>query len=292
MSTVKANNVQVGQSGTASQNFTLYQPSTPDGTVRLAVGNSGATTGDVLSVSSTGLSVTGTLTSTGVNTFPAGSASAPSITTTGDTNTGVFFPAADTAAITTGGTERMRVTSGGNLLVATTSNSGQSDKLHVDGNIGITKSGGTAPQINFYSSSSTIDFVNRNSGGAKTFSWYYGASGDGAPGTLSTSGVWTNASDARGKENISDIHYGVDAVMALQPRQYDVKSDGSHAVGFIAQEVLPVIPELVHVTKRDGTDEFYGLDYGSMTAVLVKAIQEQQTIIIDLQSRIAALEAK
>ena len=120
MSTVKANNVQVGQSGTASQNFTLYQPSTPDGTVRLAVGNSGATTGDVLSVSSTGLSVTGTLTSTGVNTFPAGSASAPSITTTGDTNTGVFFPAADTAAITTGGSERMRIDSSGRLLVGTT----------------------------------------------------------------------------------------------------------------------------------------------------------------------------
>jgi hypothetical protein len=62
--------------------------------------------------------------------------------------------------------------------------------------------------------------------------------------------------------------------MALTPRQYDVKSDGSHAIGFVAQEVLPIIPELVHVTKRDSNNEFYGLDYGSMTAVLVKAIQE------------------
>ena len=50
MSTLKTNNVQVGQSPTASNNFTLYQPSTPDGTVRLGVGNSGATTSDVMTV--------------------------------------------------------------------------------------------------------------------------------------------------------------------------------------------------------------------------------------------------
>lgn len=56
MSTVKANNVQVGQSGTATNNFTLYQPSTPDGTVRLGVGNAGATTADVAIFSSSGIS--------------------------------------------------------------------------------------------------------------------------------------------------------------------------------------------------------------------------------------------
>ena len=55
MSTLKTNNVQVGQSGTATNNFTLYQPSTPDGTVRLGVGNTGATTADVLIGTSAGL---------------------------------------------------------------------------------------------------------------------------------------------------------------------------------------------------------------------------------------------
>lgn len=54
MSTVKTNNVQVGQSGTATNNFTLYQPTSPDGTVRLGVGNSGATTSDVLVANSSG----------------------------------------------------------------------------------------------------------------------------------------------------------------------------------------------------------------------------------------------
>jgi hypothetical protein len=54
MSTLRVNNLQIGQSGTAAQNFTLYQPTTPDGTLRLAVGNSGATTADVLTANSSG----------------------------------------------------------------------------------------------------------------------------------------------------------------------------------------------------------------------------------------------
>lgn len=57
MSTVKANNHQVGQSATPSQNLTWYQPTTPDGTVRLGVGNSGATTSDVITASSSGITV-------------------------------------------------------------------------------------------------------------------------------------------------------------------------------------------------------------------------------------------
>jgi hypothetical protein len=55
MSLIKANAVQVGQSPTATQNFTLAVPSSPDGTIKLARGNSGATTQDVLSVSNAGV---------------------------------------------------------------------------------------------------------------------------------------------------------------------------------------------------------------------------------------------
>lgn len=67
MSTINSKNVQVGTSGVAAQNFTLYQPATPDGTVRLGVGNSGATTGDVVTVNSSGVTVTGTLTATTIS---------------------------------------------------------------------------------------------------------------------------------------------------------------------------------------------------------------------------------
>jgi hypothetical protein len=52
--------------------------------------------------------------------FVAGTDALPAITTTGDTNTGIFFPAADTIAFSEGGTESMRINSSGNLLIGTT----------------------------------------------------------------------------------------------------------------------------------------------------------------------------
>jgi hypothetical protein len=64
MSTVIAKNIQIGTSGTATNNFTLYQPASPDGTVRLGVGNSGATTGDVVTANSSGVTVTGAVAAT------------------------------------------------------------------------------------------------------------------------------------------------------------------------------------------------------------------------------------
>jgi hypothetical protein len=75
-------------------------------------------TGDMAGV---GTLSSGAITTTGVLTLPAGSVSAPAITTTGDTNTGIFFPAADTIAFTEGGAESMRITSAGDVGIGTTS---------------------------------------------------------------------------------------------------------------------------------------------------------------------------
>jgi hypothetical protein len=61
MSTVKAKNHQVGSDGTASNNFTIYQPAVADGTSRWAVGVAGATTKDMVTVSGTNITLGGNL---------------------------------------------------------------------------------------------------------------------------------------------------------------------------------------------------------------------------------------
>lgn len=50
MSLLKTNATQIGQSATASQNFTLTTPTSPDGTFKISRGNAGATTADVLTI--------------------------------------------------------------------------------------------------------------------------------------------------------------------------------------------------------------------------------------------------
>jgi hypothetical protein len=88
-------------------NKTLTSPTVTGGALN---GTLGATTPSTIAAT--------TISASGVSTFSAGSVSSPAITTNGDTNTGMFFPAADTIAFAEGGVESLRMNSSGNVIIA------------------------------------------------------------------------------------------------------------------------------------------------------------------------------
>ena len=110
-----------------------------------------------------------------------------------------------------------------------------------------------------------------------------------------TGTTWVDASDARLKRDIQPMtNYGLSTVMQLKPVTYYFKADKSnhHEVGFIAQEMLKIVPEVVSGTEGDiSKGETLGLSYGNLVPVLTKAIQEQQTEITDLKKQLAELKA-
>ncbi len=105
-------------------------------------------------------------------------------------------------------------------------------------------------------------------------------------------GAYVQLSDARVKTNVNSMPSLLDKLQLLTPKKYEyVNGNPGHqkSIGFIAQEVMPLFPELVspidHINK-DEKDEtvYYGINYAGFSVIAIKAIQEQQ-VIIELQNR-------
>ncbi len=96
------------------------------------------------------------------------------------------------------------------------------------------------------------------------------------------------ASDRRLKKNIKPIKEALLKVLQLQGVSYQWKDKPTSdlTLGLLAQEVMQVLPEIVH---SDG--EYYGINYSELPALLVEAIKEQQRQIEDLR-RVNALLAE
>ncbi len=100
------------------------------------------------------------------------------------------------------------------------------------------------------------------------------------------------SSDARLKQNVTNLNYGLDQLMRLRPVSWRWKSEpaGNPQMGLVAQEVEKVLPELV-LRDEDATKPL-GLNYMALLPVAVKAIQEQQAQIRAQQGLIEQLRAQ
>ena len=106
--------------------------------------------------------------------------------------------------------------------------------------------------------------------------------------------VYNTSSDYRLKEIIEPLSNGLDRLNQLNPVKFKWTDTGNIQEGFIAHEVQEIYPEAVSGEKdavhEDGTLALQGMDYGRITPLLVKAIQEQQEQIEQLKAEVQTLK--
>jgi hypothetical protein len=211
----------------------------------------------------------------------AGAVGTPTLTTSGDTNTGIFFPEADTIAFAEGGAEVMRINSSGKILMnTTTASGGERVTVGYDSNTG---PGLTIKDTTPQNGNTFIDFKNNATQAGSITS----------NGTSTTS--YNTSSDYRLKEN---VNYNFDAttrLKQLKPARFNFIGDINKTVdGFIAHEVQEIIPEAIHGTKdqidSEGKPVYQGIDQSKLTPILTKALQEAIAKIEILENRLTVLE--
>jgi hypothetical protein len=185
-------------------------------------------------------------------------------------------------------TERMRITGDGHLLVATTNTSL---------GIGNTNTGFQVENNGTFLASRADNIagsLNRNNDGS-ILSLRRSGTEVGTIGVTSSTTSYNTSSDYRLKENVSYTFDATTRLKQLKPARFNFIADSDNTVdGFLAHEVSSIVPEAITGTKdevnSDGDPIYQGIDQSKLVPLLVKTIQEQQTVIEALEARITALE--
>lgn len=290
MSTLKVNNLQVGQDGTAANNYTLYQPASPDGTVRLGYGVAGSVT-DILTLKNSRLGIgtdnpqrklvvsdNGT---EGLEFFPGDSVNGSTINVY-NRATASFTPfslnAQDYRFNPNGGTEALRITSGGRVGINSIS---PSYKLHIKetttasnyafventtaGNAGVRLKNSqgdfaifVSPDLRFYDLANSIDRLRITNTGKV--------------------GIGVNPAAWHSAASSNVIQVGSSVLFDYSAAQFDVGHnyyyDGSN-YKFISTGYA----ERITFSKSDGSIRFWSLGTGSADATAT--VTEKLRITVD-----------
>jgi len=199
--------------------------------------------------------------------------SATTTANTGDTQNFNALGVSGVLAFRTNSTERARIDSSGNLMVATTSTSTNSSGFRFlpAGSAGgsllsVTNLSGGTPLILDTNANTSIQVFRRS------------GTNVGSINVTTTATSYATSSDYRLKENVAPMVGALEKVAALKPVTYTWKADGSQGQGFIAHELQAVVPDCVTGEKdavdAEGNPQYQGVDTSFLVATLVAAIQE------------------
>jgi hypothetical protein len=187
-------------------------------------------------------------------------------------------------------TERMRITSGGNVAIGTSSTSGRLHAVAVDA----TSSNNV---IYLENSASTVLLRIRNDGafftGTASSSPYNNTSASLANLIVTSGGSLerSTASSQRFKDNIQDWNgNGLNTILALKPRTFKYKKDyydkaDIQFLGLIAEEVAEVSTFLADYENEDRTGQVENVRYANIVVPLIKAIQELKQELDTLKNK-------
>lgn len=182
----------------------------------------------------------------------------------------------------TNGSERARIDSSGNLLVATSTVGG---------------SGGLTAYPAYGGAGAYVGLIwNKSATNGTACEFRHNGTAVGSISSTATVTTYAISSDYRLKHDIAPMTGALAKVAALKPVTYKWNADDSDGEGFIAHELAEVVPHAV-VGEKDAVDEegnpvYQGIDTSFLVATLTAAIQEQQALITQLTERITALEGK
>jgi hypothetical protein len=238
------------------------------------------------------LDVSGNVAATRFWVASGGNATDPMIRVKDDTDTGIFFPAANTMSFSTNANERMRILANGNVCIQDSFVDNGAKLCITSGSVAgmriITDAGYNAISIG---GTGVISVDYPGVGGGR---FQVDANGN----TYNRTGVYgTVSSDLRLKENIVDASSKLEDILKLRVVNFNLTNDldKKKNIGFIAQELKQVFPSFVYESDTreydeegnliSGFEDAMGIKVGMEFAILVKAIQE-------LKAEIEILKAK
>jgi len=210
-------------------------------------------------------------------------------------SSGVSFPASQAYLWDSGGTERMRINSSGNVILGSNTSTTANNVLNLWSptstlnGIYMQKNAQVEVQIGFKASTNTDFYIGTGSSTMGTYGVYLANTGN----------SWTSVSDERQKDIIEPIQNGLEKVNTLRAviGKYKHDADGVRRSFLIAQDVQAVFPEAVKVQEDE--EALLGLSYTDVIPLLVASIKELKAIndtqaetINALTARVVALEAK